>query len=300
MPAKTTLCALTIACFIWVPVWGNESRPWDLTLGVGGTNTLNTGSSAETFYWGPFMRAGYQIGESLKARLGLRHTRDKFLYDGLGGIAKQSHTAISPGIGWDITDALTLDGEYTFRIGENSFREHGGLMAVEYAAFEFLSLGIDGSYSQQNYVFPDTSTKVAQRSIGVTFDAALKASKIVEFPLQVNYLNSFYNTNKSTYVARTASAGLTFRSQNRFWGFTVAGTIGSDSSDYLIFGGDIKLRVNPTENLSLRLTGTLTRYTFSADQTAKSKKAQGESLSPLGNTDAFYIHSLGFELAYAL
>lgn len=275
-----------------------ELSPWDFAAGIGGTETINTGSSADTFYWGPFFRAGYQISDPLRARLGLRHTQNRFLYDGLGRIARQSSTGISPGLSWEITDSLNVDAEYSFRIGENSFREHAGVVGVEYSAFSFLRFALDGSYNQQNYVFPDTSTKVSQRSIGATFETVISPVKRFEFPLMLNYLNSLYNTNKTTYVARTAGLGFTFRTEDRFWGFTVSGILGSDSSNYFILGGELKIRLNPLDRVSLRITSGVTRYSYSADQAGKNKKAQGETLSPLGNTDAFNIQSFGIEVSY--
>lgn len=275
-----------------------EISPWDISAGIGGTEIINTGSSVDTFYWGPFVRAGYQVTDPLKARLGLRHTQNKFLYDGLGGIARQSHTGISPGLSWEITDSFNIDAEYSFRIGENSYREHAGVLGTEYTAFSSLRFALDGSYNQQNYVFPDTGTKISQRSIGVTFETVLSPAKRFEIPLLVNYLNSLYNTNKTTYVARTAALGFTYRAEDRFWGFTLSGTIGSDSSNYSILGGELKIRLNPLDHLSVRITGGITRYGYSADQAGKNKKAQGETLSPLGNSDAFNIQSVGMEVSY--
>ena len=71
---------------------GNEQpskSPWELTAGLSGSDTLNSAASAETFYWGPYGRVGYEINDPMKARLGVRNTQNKFLYDGLGGIVKQ-------------------------------------------------------------------------------------------------------------------------------------------------------------------------------------------------------------------
>lgn len=275
-----------------------ETSPWDFTAGIGGTETINTGRSVDTFYWGPFVRAGYQVNDAWKASLNLRRTQNRFLYDGLGGIAKQSNTGISPGISWEISESINFDAEYTFRIGENSYREHAGVLSAEYLALSFLRFNLDGSHNQQNYVFPDSGTKVSQRSFGFTLESVLVPNRRIEFPLLLNYVNSLYNTNKSTYVARTAALGFTFRSEDRSWGVTLSGMLGNDSSNYTILGGELKIRFKPIDSLSVRVTGGITGYSYTADQAGKNKKAQGETLSPLGNSDTFNIYTVGTEVSY--
>jgi hypothetical protein len=217
MCRKIKIGIMALFCFSPSIFATGETRVWDFAAGFGGTETINTGSAIDTFYWGAFVRAGYQIADPLKARLAIRHTRNKFLYDGLGGIAKQSHTAFSPGISWDLSEKLSFDAEYNYRLGENSFQEHAGTLAAEYLPFSFMRFSVDGSYSQQNYIFPDSGVKVSQRSINLTLEPAILLSKQIEFPVLLSYLNSRYTTNKTIYVATTAAPGFTFRSHDRLF-----------------------------------------------------------------------------------
>lgn len=292
------ICTVLFLAFVESAAAG-EKGPWEFSAGMGGTASLNTGSSAETFYWGPFMRADYEIIEPLKARLGARHTENKFLYDGLGNIAKQSNTGISPGLNWEITDTVTLDSEYSFRFGENDFREHAGILGVEYAGWNLVRFGLDGNYSQQNYNFPTSGTGIIQRSFGLSLESTFIASKQLEIPLLLTYLNSRYSTNKTIYTARTAALGVTWRTEDRKWSLSASGSVGSDSSNYSILGAEARVRFKPLEQVSIRFSAAISAYNYSAAQNSKSRIAQGDSVSPLGNSDAFNIQSAGIEAAYS-
>lgn len=278
-----------------------EKSPWEFTAGFGGTESVNTGNSADTFYWGPFGKVGYEFSDPLRARFTLRHTRDKFLYDGLGGIAKQSSTGFTPGINWEIAETFSVDAEYTHKFGENDFRENSGTLALEFTGINILRLGVDASVSQQNYIFPTTETKVALRNFATSLEAAIIVSRQVEIPLLFSYMSSRYNTNSSLYSARTFTPGVTYRTQDRAWSFTGAAVVGSDSSNYSILGLEARVRFRATEHVSFRVSGSINRYNYSAVKTLRGAKAvtAADSVSPLGNSETFEIGNLGFEAAYA-
>lgn len=277
-----------------------EKSPWEFTAGISGTEAVNTGSSVDTFYWGPFAKAAYEFSDPLRARLGVRHTQNKFLYDGLGGIARQSNTGISPAVNWEITETISIDAEYTYRFGENEFRENGGVLAVEYTGINILRLSLDANITQQSYKFPETETKVTVRGFGASFEAAFILSKQMEIPLLFTYMSSRYNTNGTAYNARTLTPGFTYRTQNKLWSFTGAGVVGSDSSNYSILGTEARIRYKATDNISLRLSGAFNHYSYTAPKNPRGSKAvtASESISPLGNSEAFDIANLGLEVAY--
>ncbi|MFO1470479.1 MAG: hypothetical protein U1F27_05500 [Turneriella sp.] len=274
--------------------------PWEFSGGLSGTESLNTGSSAETFYWGPFFRGTYEFSDPLRARLGVRNTQNKFIYDGLGGIARQSNTAISPALNWEITESISIDAEYTYRFGENAFSENGGVLAFEYAGLRILRLSIDGYYNQQSFRFPVSETKVSVRGFGGSLEAAFLVSKQIEIPLLLSYMSSRYNTNGTTYNARTITPGVTYRTNDRAWAFTAAGVLGSDSSKYSILGMEGRIRYRATENISVRLSGAISHYSYTAPKTPRGGKTvtSAESVSPLGNSEAFDIANLGLEVSY--
>jgi len=277
-----------------------ERSAWDFTVGFTGTEAVNTGSSADTLYWGPFLRAAYEFSDPLRARFGVRHTQNKFLYDGLGGIARQANTGISPAVNWEITESISVDAEYTYRFGENEYRENAGVLAIEYAGFNILRLSIDGYLSQQSYKFPVTDTRVNVRGYGASFEVAYLPTKQIEVPVMFSYVNSRYNTNGTSYNVRTFSPGITFRTRDKIWSFTGAGVIGSDSSKYTIYGLEVRIRFKATEKILLRLSGALNHYSYSAPKNPRGSKAvtSAESISPIGNSEAFDLASAGLEVAY--
>lgn len=296
-----------LACLI-APLWAEaeekpeikEKSPWEFSGGLSGTESLNSGSAAETFYWGPFFKGTFEFSDPLRARLGVRHTQNRFIYDGLGGLAKQSNTAISPAVNWEITESISIDAEYTFRFGENQYSENGGVLAIEYAGLRILRLSLDGYYNQQSYRFPVTETKVSVRGFGGSLEAAFLLSKQIEIPLLLSYMSSRYNTNGTTYNARTFTPGFTYRTNDRAWGFTAAGVLGSDSSNYSILGLEGRIRYYATENISIRLSGTLNHYSYTAPKTPRGGKAvtATDNVSPLGNSEAFDITNIGLEVSY--
>lgn len=277
-----------------------EKSPWEFTGGLSGTESLNTGSSAETFYWGPFFRGTYEFSDPLRARLGVRHTQNKFIYDGLGGLARQSNTAISPAVNWEITESISIDAEYTHRFGENEYSENGGVLAFEYAGLRFLRLSLDGYYNQLSYRFPVSETKVSVRGFGGSLEAAFLVSKQIEIPLLLSYMSSRYNTNGTTYNARTITPGITYRTHDGAWGFTAAGVLGSDSSNYSILGVEGRTRYRATEKISIRLSGAINHYIYTAPKTSRGGKSvtSTDRVSPLGNSEAFDIANMGLEVSY--
>jgi len=275
-------------------------RRWSLDVGLSGTQAGNTGSNAETFHWGPFTRFGYEFAEALRGRAALRHTENRFLYDGLGNIARQSHTALAPGINWEITESFSIDVEYTFRFGENQFRKHVGSVGLEYTIFRWMRASVDGAYNQQNYIFPEPALKVQNRTYSFGGEVAFIPHKQWEIALSVNRLSSRYTTNKSLYTAQSAGIGTTYCAKDRSYSVSAAGLVGTDSSNYTMLGGELRTRFSFGEHVSFRIGGTVSVYNCRANQQARNKRTtSSETISPLGNTDEFVVSSVSIEGTYA-
>ena len=141
--------------------WSLSATDWDMSAGFSGTYLNSGGNDAETIFWGPSAGLGYQISEPLHLRGDFQHTQGRLLYDGLGGIAKQSMTGFAPGISLDLLDDLNLDAEYVFRFGENNYAEHEAMLALVYSRFEYVRFGGDVFYGKRDYIFPATGRAVA-------------------------------------------------------------------------------------------------------------------------------------------
>ncbi|MFO1479520.1 MAG: hypothetical protein U1F40_04905 [Turneriella sp.] len=272
---------------------------WDASAGFGGTYLNSGGNNAETFYWGPFASVGNQLTENLHVRADLRHSRDRLFYDGLGGIARQSWTAIGPGVNWDFAEGWNLDGDYKFRIGENNFREHEFAAALEYAALSKVRFAGDIVYGTRGYTFPRTGTDISAQSASYTLEVVPRPVDWLEFPVSGNIASSSYNTNKSAYTVYMLSLGASVFLADRQWKIGAAITPGKDSSNYSIIGGDLRIRYRATDNIALRFVASVTSYSFSQTQTAKSKRSSGTAVNPLGNSDSFNITAVGLEASYS-
>jgi opacity protein-like surface antigen len=275
-----------------------EKSPWDFVVGLSGTDSLNSAAGAETFYWGPYGRIGYEINEPMKARLGVRNTQDKFLYDGLGGVVKQSTTGISPGFSWDVTDIVSLDFEYTYRFGQYSYHEHAPTVSVDVNPSKMLRFGLMGNATVQNYDFPTTDQKVTQRGYSAILDGALILSRRLEFPLVGSWYTSKYSTSKTSYTARTISPGVTLSTEDRRWSATADVILGSDSSEYSILGAEARLRYRPLDQIMIRLSYSYSTYSFQGGVAGKNRKAQGEAVSPFGNSESYYLQAIGLDVSY--
>ena len=302
MKSSITICILSVVAAATAPsLYAQEKKHWDLSAGFSGTESINTGSAADTFYWGPFMKMGYEISDAVHTRLGVRHTQNKFLYDGQGGIARQSNTGFSPGVSWDISEEFSLDGEYTYRLGENNFLEHAGVIALDYTGISVVRFSADMNLGQQKYDFPVSETKVSLSNFGMSFEAAFIASKQWEIPLLLSYMSFVYSTNTKAYTARTLSPGVTYRTAERRWSFFGGLVIGSDSSNYTILGVETRVRYKATENISFRLSASLNEYSYKAVQTKTGggRVTSSAATSPLGNSSSFQVANIGLEAAYA-
>lgn len=277
-----------------------QKSPFDLAVGFSGTNAINSAAAAETFYWGPYARIAYEVAEPLKLRLGIRNYQDRFLYDGLGNVARQSSVGISPGISWDITDNINLDFEYTYRFGPNNLLEHAQALSLDIFPTDFFRIGFVGNYGVQKYVFPNLSENVTQHYYGFMLDSAIIISKQLEFPLIANISASSYSTNNTPYSARTFSPGITVATKEKMWSFTADAIFGLDSSDYAITGVEARLRFKPWQQISIRLSASYSDYTFQGGDEGRARRNQGISISPYGNNDEYYLQSLGFDVAYTL
>ena len=275
------------------------SGEWDASAGFGGRYLNSGGNNAETFYWGPFASVGNQLTENLHVRADLRHSRGRLLYDGLGGIARQSWTAIGPGVNWDFAEGWNLDGDYKFRIGENNFREHEFAAALEYAALSKVRFAGDIVYGTRGYTFPRTGTDISAQSASYTLEVVPRPVDWLEFPVSGNIASSSYNTNKSAYTVYMLSLGASVFLADRQWKIGAAITPGKDSSNYSIIGGDLRIRYRATDNIALRFVASVTSYSFSQTQTAKSKRSSGTAVNPLGNSDSFNITAVGLEASYS-
>lgn len=278
----------------------SPKSPWELGAAFAGTQSANTGTSAETFYWGPSARVAYELADTLRARLGIRHTQDKFIYDGLGALAKQSQTGFSPGLNWEITEKISLDAEYSFRIGENDYLEHAGIIGVEWNPLEWLRLGADFGYSRQSYRFPPSDEKVSLRSWNASLETAFMISKQLEIPIVLAIISSRYSTNNTSYIARTATPGVTWRTADRRWSLSGGGITGYDSSKYSILGAEARIRLRVTDHIALRLSGSLSHYSYTAAKASRNLRAvtDSDAISPIGNSDSFDVTNIGFEVSY--
>lgn len=274
--------------------------PWELSAAFGGTQSANTGTAAETFYWGPSARVAYELAEPLRARLGVKHTQNKFIYDGLGALAKQSQTGFSPGLNWEITEKFSIDAEYTFRIGENDYLEHAGIVGLEWNPLGWLRLSTDFGYNRQSYRFPTTDEKVSMRSWNASIETAFVISKQFEIPLLLAIVSSRYSTNNTSYIARTATPGLTWRTADRRWSLSGGGILGSDSSKYSILGAEARIRFRVSDHIALRLSGSLSHYSYTATKANRNLRAvtDADAISPVGNSDTFDVTNIGFEVSY--
>jgi len=278
---------------------GLYAGEWDASVGLGSAYLNSGGNNAETFYWGPFVSAGNQLTDNLHLRADLVHSRDRLLYDGLGGIAKQSWTAIGPGVSWDFAEGWNLDGDYKFRVGENNFREHEFAAALEYAALSKVRFAWDIVYGTRSYTFPQTGTNISAQSTSFTLEVVPRPENWLEFPVSGNISTSSYNTNQSAYTVYMLSLGASVFLADRQWKIGAAVTPGRDSSSYSILGADLRIRYRVTDNISLRLFASVTSYSFSQTQTARSRRSTGAALNPLGNSDRFSITAVGLETSYS-
>lgn len=278
-----------------------EKSPWELGAALGGTQSANTGSGAETFYWGPSARVAYEFADPLRARLGIKHIQNKFIYDGLGAMAKQSQTGFAPGLNWEITEKFSVDAEYSFRIGENEYIEHAGVIGFEWSPLTWLRLSADFGYSRQNYRFPTTDEKILLRSWNAALETAFLLSKQFEIPVVLTVVGSRYNTNSAAYTARTATPGVTWRTADRQWSVSGSGILGSDSSNYSIFGSELRIRFRASDHIALRLSGSISHYTYTAAKANRGARAvtSTESISPLGNSESFDVTNVGAEVSYS-
>jgi|JI10StandDraft_1071094.scaffolds.fasta_scaffold114425_3 hypothetical protein len=278
-----------------------EKSPWELSAALGGTQSANTGTAAETFYWGPSAKVVYEIADPLRARFGVKHTQNKFIYDGLGSLAKQSQTGFSPGLNWEITEKFSVDAEYTFRIGENDFLEHAGIIGFEWNPLHWLRLSTDFGYNRQSYRFPMSAEKISLRSWNLALETAFVLSKQIEIPVVFSIVSSRYNTNTAAYIARTATPGVTWRTADRKWSLSGSGILGSDSSNYNILGAEARIRFRATDHIMLRLSGSISHYSYTATKTNRSARAvtSAEAISPLGNSESFDVTNIGFEASYS-
>lgn len=282
-----------------LPFWALHAGEWDASAGLGGTYLNSGGNDAETFYWGPFAGVGYQMNDDLHLRGDVRHSRDRLLYDGLGGIARQSFTGLGPGISWDFSENWNFDAEYKFRFGENSYTEHEIATALEYSGLKRLRFAGDVGYSNRSYNFPATGVAIRTNSTSYTLEAVPELTDWLELPVTGNIFTSSYSTNSSAYTVYSFSAGANVFLAERRWRIGAAVSPGRDSSNYTLLGGDLRVRFRATDNISLRAFASITSYSFVTTQTAKSKRASGTAVNPLGNSDSFMITTVGLDATYS-
>lgn len=271
---------------------------WDMSAGFGGTYVYSGGNNAETTSWGPSAGVGYQLSEPLHIRGDLQHTQARLLYDGLGGIAKQSMTGVGPGISWDILEDFNLDAEYVFRFGENSYAEHEAALALVYSRFEYIRFGADASYSRRDYVFPVTGIAVASSSRAFTLEVTPTPNSVIELPLSASVVTSEFSTNNSAYSVYTGSGGVTLAVADRRLRIGAGFSPGFDSSNYSLLGGDFRIGYKINQHLGVRAFASYTSYSFTASQSAKGKRQSGAAVNPLGNTDSFEIIVVGLSTTY--
>lgn len=289
---------LLLVCVAVAPI-NAAAENFSASAGFAATYVKSGGNNAETTSWGPSAGLGYDVSEEVNARADIAHTQGRLLYDGVGGIARQSMTGMSPGISWDILEYLNLDAEYTFRFGENSYKEHEATVALIYSYFDYVRLGSDLSYSQRDYVFPVTERAISANTTAYTVDVTAIPAAIIEIPLSASMVTSEFNTNKSAYTVYTGSAGLTLILLERRLRLGAAFVPGFDSSNYTIMGGDLRAAYRLTQNISLRAFASITTYSFTASTSAKGKRQSGGGVNPLGNSDSFDIIIAGLATTYS-
>jgi hypothetical protein len=270
-----------------------------LSAGIGATYVKSGGNNAETTSWGPSAGIGYDLAEQLNIRGDLQHTQGRLLYDGLGGIARQSITAVAPGISWDILEYLNLDAEYAFRFGENNYTEHEGSLALMYSYFDFVRFGGDMSYSTRNYVFPVTERAIAASTTAFTLDVTGIPTDSIEIPVSASLVTSDFSTNKSAYSVYLGSAGLTLILAERRLRLGAAFTPGYDSSNYTLLGGEARASYKVSQHIGVRAFASFTTYSFTASTSAKGKRQSGAGVNPLGNSDSFDIVIVGLATTYS-
>ncbi|MFZ5627695.1 MAG: hypothetical protein ACOY5B_01100 [Spirochaetota bacterium] len=282
----------------FAPLAAIEQSDWSYSAGIAGTYLNSGGNDAQTFYWGPYATVGLQATESTGIRAEARHSRDRLLYDGLGNVARQSMTGLGMGLSFDATDHLVFDADYKFRFGENAYGEHEGSVAAEYDGLSIIRFGGDAEIGRRSYVFPGSGTAVSALSRSFTLDVVPVPAPWLEVPLSASISSSEFSTNASVYTVYLFSAGTTFYLFDRRLVLGAAFAPGRDSSNYTIMGGDFRVRIRATDNITLRATASVSTYSFTSTATARGKRQAGASLNPLGNTDSFSISTVGFDVSY--
>ncbi len=275
-----------------------EAQDFDASASLSGTYLYSGGNNAETVFYGPSAGIGYQLSEPLHFRADFQHTQGRLLYDGLGGIAKQSMTGVSPGLSWDILESLNLDAEYTFRLGENSYAEHEGALALEYFGFNWVRFGGDASYSTRDYVFPTTGRAIGANTSALALDVTATPASWIELPVTASYVRSEFSTNNTPYSIYSASGGLTLILAERKLRIGAAFSPGFDSSNYTLLAGDLRIGYKVNEHVSFRGYASITTYSFTSSATAKGKRQSGNAVNPLGNSDTFDIILVGLATSY--
>lgn len=271
---------------------------WDFSAGLAATYLQNGGADVATTYWGPRGTAGYQATESLHARGELSHSQNRLIYDGQGGVARQSQSLLATGLGWDASEKWNFDLEYGFTFGENAYKDHAVAATVEFLPIDNLTLGADASYGSRSYNFPVTNLAVAATSTAYSLDIVPEFDNGFSFPISGILTSSRYSTNSSAYTVYSLSAGTEYRTGDHKWLFGANIVPGRDSSGYTIIGADMRVRLRLTDHLAIRVFASYTSYSYTVTQTSKGKKQSGSAVNPLGNSDTFAIGYAGIDTTY--
>lgn len=298
---KNLLSLLALFCISFTTLYAEENpdeSAWDFSAGLAATYLQNGGADVATTYWGPRATAGYQATESLHARGELSYSQNRLIYDGQGGVARQSQSQIATGLGWDASEKWNFDLEYGFTFGENAYADHAVAATVEFLPIDNLTLGADASYGSRSYNFPVSNLAVAATSTAYSLDIVPQFDNGFSFPVSGMITSSRYNTNASAYTVYSLSAGTEYRTGDNKWLLGANIVPGRDSSNYTIIGADMRVRLRLTDHLAIRVFASYTSYSYTVTQTSKGKKQSGSAVNPLGNSDTFAIGYAGVDTTY--
>lgn len=269
---------------------------------IGFKSTYSSGISDTNIVYKPYCKIGYEINFFKIEAIGTYNINQQ-ITDGMGNF-----TEINTGQGQvktllSIGDIIDIGAGYSLARGQNSYNSK---MYTINGSIYIGDVTLDLDFSNENKKYEYTTE---MEIINKTFSGSLSydVNDFLGYEIEYNYLSNNLSNLGYTYYKNSGRFGISIYSNTSI--YMIGGTVGKDSGDYMIYGGDVAISKRIYDMVKFMILYTIDYYNApSVSKTTTSGGGHGgnqssgyKGMNPYISSDlvgkSFFAHSLGVSIS---